>query len=159
MWWKARWNFNKPQSCFPFSTSILPLRKSKEEILYLLETETGRLKTDGEDGVQEGLSDLFHSRNRKAKRQLSGPSSCQTNTTRFPPRPTLRSRAAPDSVIHSSYSTAPLPNQLIKSKQCFSLRSPYKKWLRRCKCYLAGGLRVSLPGILLKVNVNQMLPS
>lgn len=60
-------NFSKSDFYFPFSTGILPSRKSKKEILYLLETETGKLKTDGEDGLQEGLSDLFHRRNIKAK--------------------------------------------------------------------------------------------
>ena len=100
MWWKARWKLWQITDFYlPFSTSILPLRKSKKEILYLLETETGKLKTDGEDGLQEGLSDLFHRRNTKAKNNWVYCRYVEQTQPASPPQLTLRSAAAPDSVI------------------------------------------------------------
>lgn len=60
-------------SDFHFSNSSFPSRKTKRNIHYLLNNETGKLKADGEEGFPGGATDLFQEGNAKGKEQLSGP--------------------------------------------------------------------------------------
>lgn len=55
------------QVLISISVTTAPLQKNKERRRYLLKTETGKLKTDGEEGFPGGATDLFREGNMKGK--------------------------------------------------------------------------------------------